>query len=85
MQLLNQNNEPKVLKNDSEGELYQHRESFKDYVEKSFYLLLDRNGDTSDYVWEINENIRYEYHNKYCLSQEQTEALKSAVMDVIFE
>ena len=84
MQMLAQGGE-KVLRNDNGGELYQHLTAFGEYVKNSMFFILERSEETSEYVWVINNDIRYTYHTKYCLSPEERANLINRVAEIIFQ
>lgn len=77
--------EERILRNDNGGELYQHLSAFRDFLMNSMFFMLERNEETAEYVWEINDNIRYIYHTKYCLSPEERVNLINRVTEIIFQ
>lgn len=81
-QMLTQGGE-RVLRDNNGGEMYQHLTAFNDYVTNSLPFTLNRNEETAEYVWEINDNIRYVYHTKYCLSPEKMDELINLLTNII--
>lgn len=75
--------EERILRNDNGGELYQHLPAFRDFLTNSMFFMLERNEETAEYVWEINDNIRYVYHTKYCLSPEKRDELINLLTNII--